>query len=218
MQNTIFISCHASSWGGGLRFICYQSFTDKDHKFFYYCYFSGNDGSTGDDISFYLENVKYEKGPFETSFSSSSTKEKRVNWEGKGCQSEWLPDGTLNRYVKSTGTDKDGCGIKEDSNESKCKTINYSIGLIKDFGGWWINLLDNVVEESSITIEKDLFVKVSGNTKEITLTKRIFSEPLFKVSGSFLVSSLTFAMKNASLFNVLSTSYVELMNLVVKCL
>jgi len=170
MQNTIFINCHASSWGGGLRFVCSQSYTEKDHKFFYYCYFSGNKGTNGDDLGFYLENVEYEKGPFETSFSSSSTKGRRFNWQNKGYQSEWLTDGILNRYVKWNGEDsgikenEEVCGVKEEEIDDKkrCKTISYSVGLIESKGGWWINILDNIEENQTRIIKEGIFANISG--------------------------------------------------------
>jgi len=95
------------------------------------------------------------------------------------------------------------CGIKEDLNESKCKTINYSIGLIKEQGGWWINILDNVTEDSSISIEKDFFVKLIGKTKDVFLSNSD-SFSFFSISGTLEIHSFTLPAKDPSLFNISS--------------
>jgi len=137
-------------------------------------------------------------------------------------KNDWLPTGTLNRFLKSDGVNlgenkgEIECGIKEiDEDKNRCKTINYSIGLIKEHGGFWINVLDNVIEDSSIRIEKELFVKLIGKTKDISISNSAYSS-LFSVFGTLEISSFTLTSKDPSLFSVSSTGNVEITNLFIK--
>jgi len=219
MQNTIFISCHAGGWGGGIYFRITGNI-NINQKQFYYCYFDNNTcGAKGMDVNIYDKDVNILKGnPFHYSFSSSSDNKKlyfertdgKEDWRG-----DWLPFGTLNRCVVSGKSHlTEGCG---DSEENACKNINVCIPT-EGSGLWYIKMLDNVTEESSNIIGKDIFVKVSGKTKEYTLTNNLKYTSLFKVSGSLLVTRTIIATKDKSLFNVLSSGCVELTNLIVICL
>jgi len=215
MQNTIFISCNAKYNGGGFYF---NGGTNDEVKRFLYCYFDKNTAGTGFDAYLILGSYNNEEGPFQFSFSSTSPKGNRTYFYGKGYKENWLPDGTLNRLIKfDGGEDKVECGVKVEENEIECKTINYSIGLIKEHGGWWINVLDNATENSSIIIEKDIFVKLIGKSEDVSLTNSD-SSSLFSVSGILEIYSFTLSVKDPSLFSISSTAEVELESLTIKSL
>jgi len=97
MQNTIFISCHANGSGGGFYF---DRDTQSNVKRFLYCYFEKNTARTGYDAILYLGNYNNEEGPFILSFSSTTPKGSRTYWGSHGYKENWIPDGTLNRYIK----------------------------------------------------------------------------------------------------------------------
>jgi len=108
MQNTIFISCHANNWGGGILFQPYTN-TINNSKLFFYCYFENNSSPKGNDLFFdEYHKETHTETPFLHSFSSSP--EDRVWKRNLSAQKyynvTWLDSGTLNRYISNvTGTD-----------------------------------------------------------------------------------------------------------------
>jgi len=78
-------------------------------------------------------------------------------------------------------------------------------------------VLDNIIEKSSIIIEKDLFVKLIGKNKDISLSNSDASS-LFSITGTLEICSFTLTVKDSSLFNVLTTGIVEVINLLIKCI
>jgi len=212
MQNAIFISCNTKYDGGGFYFNCG---TKDEVKRFLYCYFENNKAKTGFDAGMYLGSYNNEVGPFLLSFSTTIPKGSRTFWENKNKYFDWLKDGTHNQYMVSGKSDltKD-CG---DSEEKACKNINLCIPKIESSGLWYIKIIDNVSEESSNTIWKNIFTEIKGDNKEITLINSVTSS-LFSVLGVLKIVSFTLTSKDPSLFSVSSTGIVEITNLLIKCL
>jgi len=221
MQNTIFISCEAGSWGGGFYFR--PSTVMKNFTNFYFCFFDNNSGIYGNDSALNDEDYnQYTNNPFVYSFTTS-TNNYRFYFNNKNADTkwkkDWLPTGTLNRYVKyKSGINKEDCGIKEDENESKCKTVEYSIGLISSSGKWWIKVLDDVLEDSPIEIDINLFVNITGNDKKFSINNSNKDSSLFSICGCLYVSTLTLISKDSSTFSLSSSADVELVNVLFKCL
>jgi len=86
--------------GGGIHISTTADFKENQ-ILFYFLYFNGNESPQGKDIYIYdSTNKKYNKSPFEHSFSS--TGDNRVlhyNGSGGGYHNDWLEDGTLNRFA-----------------------------------------------------------------------------------------------------------------------
>jgi len=220
MQNTIFISCHAGGWGGGGLYFCISNSLNLTHKQFYFCYFDNNTGGTGKEV--FLDDYEFQKltsSPLsDYCFTSSNSTQRLFHHlkEGGGNKAYWLKTGTLSRNVKSNGINKgegEECGIKEDSDY--CKTVKYSVDLIRNSGKWWINVLDDVEESYAISISYNFYVKIMGKGEKVSSIKSLFS-PAFSVYGNLEISSLTLTSKEHSLFSVSSTGDVEISNLLIK--
>jgi len=230
MQNTIFISCHANSFGGGI-FFQPNSKTINNSKLFYYCYFENNSSPKGNDLFF--DEYYYEthiETPFVYSFSSSP--EDRVWKRNISAQKyynvTWLESGTLNRYISNvTGIDPDKRHECDCMNlEEPCKTMEYALDL-------------KIEGVHSAVVIKDEF-KVNMNDKQFTLnendklTLRGFdnttrkpvitvSNIFAKASGLFNCSSFTFNVKTSidTLFKIkkseTSGGRVFLKNIALNC-
>jgi len=217
MQNTIFISCNAKSCGGGFVYHM-NGGTIINPKLYYFVYFADNSSPRGNDVHIWdVQNPqRCTETPFVCCYSQSDNTIKKRVCRNKGTDEnpDWLPTGTLNRFVKSESEKTTQCGETE---ENPCKNVNVCISMIKDFGGWHINVLDNIIEDKSISIEKELFVKLIGKSKDVFLSNSDSSSH-FSVSGNLEICLFTLKAKDPSLFSVSSTGNVEVTNLFVKCL
>jgi len=76
--------------------------TEKEN--FKYCFFDKNNATTGKEAALDdRDNEQYDKTPFVYSFSSSNDEHKFFHQlkNSGSYKPKWLPNGTLNRYIKS---------------------------------------------------------------------------------------------------------------------
>ncbi|KAH7827720.1 uncharacterized protein MONOS_4024 [Monocercomonoides exilis] len=141
MRSIQFISCKASSYGGGLHLSPNQSSSQSDS---YYCYFLffheckcsanppyGHDVMYYDRYNFYLSS----NNPFYECYTTN-TNDTRVcyaynysnasDWTyDQTTKKDWLKRGIVNRFVAvSGGNEEDLCGIDE---SSACRTIGVAV-------------------------------------------------------------------------------------------
>jgi len=76
-------------------------------------------------------------------------------------------------------------------------------------------VLDNVVEESSNTIWKNIYTEIKGENKEITLINCV-SSSLFLVFGSLDISSFTLIAKGSSIISVVPMGIVKVTDFSIK--
>jgi len=196
MQNTIFINGHAGNVGGGVRY--YQNGNlNNSSKIMCFCFFENNTAGTGFDVYLTLGSYDNETGPVESSFSLTSTKEKKLYWEGKGYRNNWLPDGTLNRYVRMNGTDKDEKYCMDE--KTPCETFKFAIGFKIDEVLSYVVMMEDFTKEINTTFifgDKDRigFKGYDPTKKTPVLTiNTIFAE----VTGFFDCSFLTLKVKTS---------------------
>ncbi|KAH7816401.1 uncharacterized protein MONOS_16518 [Monocercomonoides exilis] len=201
MRSIQFISCSASSYGGGLRLYPYRQTSQNDIIYCFFLFFHGckcsanppygHDIAYADHYSLYLESGN----PFKECYTTN-TDEKRMcyayNYTGSSWtyqhteKKEWLKDKTI--YVSVNGSDTTPlCGANE---SNPCLTVKKALEMCEIQISLVITLMDgnHVSEATTIKIEaKKISVIGKGKDKSSIETGALSSTgSLFSVSTGHL--------------------------------
>lgn len=216
--NSLFTHCEADSWGGGLH-LNTERMNDTSKIILSYLFFDNNKGSNGHDTGINAGSVQHGQfiiSPFHFCFTTNIKNcLYYTSYNESMFIDNWFNEGIQNMFVKNrNGENKEGCGLFEDK---ACKTINICISMIKNSGGWWINVLDEIEEDDTINVENGLYVNVTGRgTAVSSLMNKNQSSPFFSVGGSIFISFLSLILNNPSIFNIKTNSNLEILYLVIK--
>ncbi|KAH7817982.1 uncharacterized protein MONOS_8452 [Monocercomonoides exilis] len=196
MRSIQFISCNATSYGGGLYFNPNRSIPPSNNIYFYFFFFNdcSCNASTpyGYDVYFYDGNNLFSSNnPFYKSYTTN-TNEKRVcryyksgSWYYQHTEKkDWLNDGKL-LFVGENGNDSNElCGM----NETKpCQTIGHCMNKCNDVVSFGISVLGgkHVSEGTTISVgEKKISVVGRGKAVSVIGTSALSSPAttLFSIS------------------------------------
>jgi len=177
-------------------------------------------GGTGNDVFFFESNTEYEKGPFELSFSVTSNNKVYFHQSGT-FKNDWLPYGTLNRYIRMNGTNNIEKYCMDEN--TPCETVEYAMGLKIDEVLSYVVMMEDytkTIDKTFIFREKDrigfkgyddksktpiitinvLFAEIFGlfDCSFLTLNVKTPIDTLFKIKTS-TTSGGTVALKRISL-------------------
>ncbi|KAH7818013.1 uncharacterized protein MONOS_3140 [Monocercomonoides exilis] len=199
MRSLQFISCNATSTGGGLYFYTSQTTSPANNIYCYFLFFHdcscSNSTPYGYDV-YILDyyNLFSSDNPFYESYTTN-TNEKRVcryyksgSWYYQHTEKKnWLKDGKL-LFVGENGNDSNElCGM----NETKpCKTIGHSVNKCNDVS-FGISVL-NGRHGSEVTM-------ISIGEKKITITGRGKEVSVIGTSALSTSSSMLFSISSGQL-------------------
>ncbi|KAH7821684.1 uncharacterized protein MONOS_7442 [Monocercomonoides exilis] len=203
MRSLQFISCDASSYGGGLCFAPSQSTAPSNNLYFYFFFFHDCRCTTtstpyGHDVYFEDDNNLFSSSnPFYESYTTNSN-EKRVCYEYYNGSSwkyqhtekkEWLKEGMKDRYVGVSGDDSNNlCGMSE---AAPCKTVGHAVGSSMAQLSSTITVLGgrHVSEGTTISVGEKM-ISVIGRGKAVsvigTSALSTSSSTLFSISSGQL--------------------------------
>eukprot|EP00770_Monocercomonoides_exilis_P014349 MONOS_14295.1-p1 / transcript=MONOS_14295.1 / gene=MONOS_14295 / organism=Monocercomonoides_exilis_PA203 / gene_product=unspecified product / transcript_product=unspecified product / location=Mono_scaffold00973:12275-17305(+) / protein_length=1677 / sequence_SO=supercontig / SO=protein_coding / is_pseudo=false len=197
MRSLQFISCNATSTGGGMRFYPDQSEAPDDKLYCYFFFFHdcrcSNSTPYGHDV-FFQDNYNHfsSNNPFYESYTTNSN-DKRVCYYYNGYQHTekkgWLKEGMKDRYVGVSGDDASNlCGMSE---AAPCKTVGHAVGSSTAQLSSSITVLSgkHVSEGTTISVgEKKISVVGRGKAVSVIGTNSLStsSTTLFSISSGQL--------------------------------
>ncbi|KAH7817927.1 uncharacterized protein MONOS_15455 [Monocercomonoides exilis] len=197
MRSLQFISCNATSTGGGLYFNPNQQTPPSNNIYCYFFFFHdcSCNASTpyGHDVYFQDNyNLFSSYNPFYESYTTNNN-DKRVCYYYNGYQhtekKEWLKEGMKDRYVGVSGNDANNlCGMSE---AAPCKTVGHAVESSMAQLSSTITLLGgkHVSEGETISVgEKKISVVGRGKTVSVIGTNSLStsSTTLFSISSGQL--------------------------------
>ncbi|KAH7831670.1 uncharacterized protein MONOS_11842 [Monocercomonoides exilis] len=196
MRSLQFISCNATSTGGGLDFRPYQSTPPSNNQYCYFFFFHdcscSNSTPYGHDVYFEDRyNLFSSNNPFYESYTTN-TNDKRVCYYYNGNQHTekkgWLKDGKL-LFVGENGNDSNElCGMNE---TMPCKTIGYCMNKCYNLNSFGISVLVGRHESEGATVsvgEKKISIVGKGKESSVIGTNSLSSSSttLFSISSGQL--------------------------------
>eukprot|EP00770_Monocercomonoides_exilis_P006361 MONOS_6328.1-p1 / transcript=MONOS_6328.1 / gene=MONOS_6328 / organism=Monocercomonoides_exilis_PA203 / gene_product=unspecified product / transcript_product=unspecified product / location=Mono_scaffold00198:30-5202(-) / protein_length=1690 / sequence_SO=supercontig / SO=protein_coding / is_pseudo=false len=202
MRSIQFISCNASSYGGGLLLDPQMETVSSNSHYCHFIFFHNCNCTSstpyGHDVYFEDDNNLFSSSnPFYESYTTN-TNDERVCYNGSSLQMTekkwWLKEGPKNRFVGENGDDtRSLCGMSE---AVPCKTVEFVVFVSLMQSSSTITVLSGKHQSEISTIDiGDKIISVVGNGREESLigTKSlsVSSTTLFSVkSGQLNVQHL----------------------------
>ncbi|KAH7821693.1 uncharacterized protein MONOS_7433 [Monocercomonoides exilis] len=197
MRSVQFISCKATSYGGGIDFRPVQSEAPSNNIYCYFFFFHNcrcsNSTPCGHDAFFHDGNNLFSlSNPFYESYTTNIYEKRMCYLENSYQETQkkwWLRDWMKDLYVGVSGSDlSDMCGM---SDAAPCKTVRHAVGSSMAQLSSMITLLDGKHVSKGSTIgfgEKKISIVGRGKTVSVIGTNPLSSTStvLFSVSSGQL--------------------------------